>query len=172
MDSTRASGDVHAFRLEQMMRRYGTAVLRMCCLYLRDRTMAEEAAQDTFVKAYKGMESLRGDTEQSEKAWLMRIAINTCKDYHRSAWFRNRDKRALPEDLRDDAQDREMENRLLADTVSRLPVKLKEVVLLHYYQELSYDEMAMALHTSRSTIYERLKKAKEVLRNALEGWGE
>ena len=172
MDTATVPGDVRDGRVELMMKRYGTAVIRLCYLYLRDTTLAEEAMQDTFVKAFKSMGGLQGVTDQSEKAWLMRIAINTCKDYHRSAWFRHRDKRSLPEDITDQSYEQRMQNRMLADAVMRLPTKLKEVVLLHYYQDLSYDEMTAALNTSRSTIYERLKKAKSVLRKTLEGWDE
>lgn len=75
--------DDREHHLESLMARYQTPVLRMCFAYLRDRQLAEDAAQETFVKAYRALAAFRGDSD--EKTWLMRIAINTCKDMRRGA---------------------------------------------------------------------------------------
>lgn len=63
----------------------------MCCMYLRDMNMAEDAVQETFLKAYNALSSFRGDS--SEKTWLYRIAVNVCNDMRRNAWYRFIDKR-------------------------------------------------------------------------------
>ena len=64
--------------LERLMTQYGDSLLRMCYMLLGDRELARDAAQDSFLKAYRALPTLReGD---GERAWLMRIAINTCKD--------------------------------------------------------------------------------------------
>ena len=60
-------------------------LLRTCYLYLRDRQLAEDAVQETFLKAYRSLPAFRGDS--SEKTWLMRIAVNTCRDLYRSEWL-------------------------------------------------------------------------------------
>lgn len=60
-------------RLYQMMEQYGDGILRMCALYLGDSALAQE----TFLKAYRSMDTFRG--ESSEKTWLTRIAINLCR---------------------------------------------------------------------------------------------
>ena len=84
------------------MRRYGDALVRMCCLYLNDASLAQDAAQDTFIKAWRNLGQFRGECD--ERTWLMRIAINTCRDYHRTAWLRHVDRgtplEALPEAAR------------------------------------------------------------------------
>ena len=77
-------------RLEDLMRRYGDALVRMCCLYLNDASLAQDAAQDTFIKAWRNLGQFRGECD--ERTWLMRIAINTCRDYHRTAWLRHVDR--------------------------------------------------------------------------------
>ena len=73
--------------MERLMAQHGDSLLRMCYMLLRDRELARDAAQESFLKAYRALDTLReGD---SEKAWLMRIAINTylplahlkCKGY-------------------------------------------------------------------------------------------
>ncbi|MBO5501664.1 MAG: sigma-70 family RNA polymerase sigma factor, partial [Clostridia bacterium] len=68
------------------MNQYGDAILRFCTLQLRDVKLAEDAAQDVFIKAWKAMDGFQG--RSSEKTWLYRIAINTCRDYQRTGWFR------------------------------------------------------------------------------------
>ena len=57
-----------------MMQRYGGMLLGMCAKMLRDFDLAEDAVQETFLKAYLKRNSFRGENERSEKAWLMQIA--------------------------------------------------------------------------------------------------
>ena len=71
----------------RMVTQYQGAIRRMCCLYLCDSAAAEDAVQETFLKAYRRMDAFRG--ESAERTWLMSIAINTCKDMNRSAWLRH-----------------------------------------------------------------------------------
>lgn len=80
-------------KLESLMATYGTQVKRLCCLYLRDASLAEDAAQETFIKAWRSLASFRG--ESSERTWLMRIAVNTCRDALRTSWFRRLDRALL-----------------------------------------------------------------------------
>ena len=61
--------------LENAMKRWEASLMRMCFVYLGDMALAEDAVQETFLKAWKGYERFRG--EANEKTWLMRIAINT-----------------------------------------------------------------------------------------------
>ena len=72
--------------MERLIIEYGDAVLRMCFLYLKDYHLAEDAAQETFIKAMKHYDSF--NRKSSEKTWLTRIAINCCKNIMRMNWFR------------------------------------------------------------------------------------
>ena len=72
--------------MERIVGAYGNAVLRMCFLYLKDSHLAEDASQETFLKVYRNYAQFDGTA--GEKTWVMRIAINVCKDYLRSAWNR------------------------------------------------------------------------------------
>ena len=83
--------------LTGLVERHRTALVRMCCLCLGDASLAEDAAQETFLKAYRALDSFRGECD--EKTWLMRIAINTCRDMRRSRWTRHVDRRVTPEML-------------------------------------------------------------------------
>ena len=143
--------------LERLMAQYGTALLRMCCLYLRDYSLAEDAVQETFLKAYARLDSFRGDC--SEQTWLMKIAINTCRDMLRSAWMRHHDRYADLSKLPERAYCPEPPDDTIVQAVSALPPRLREAVLLRYYQGMKVDDVAQALRTTRSGVKHRLKQS-------------
>lgn len=153
--------------LTRMVEQYQLPLLKLCRMYLPDGASAEDAVQDTFMKAYKALSTFRG--ECSEKTWLMRIALNTCRDMTRAGWFRHIDKRIVPEDMTDLTAPEESEISDLAAEISSLPRKLKDAVLLYYYQNMTVEEVAQALHTSPATVSRRLEAARIKLRDALEG---
>lgn len=156
-------------RLEQWVAQYGNAVLRTCFAYLSNAALAEDAMQDTFLKAWYCMEQFEGRNDCSEKTWLMRIAINICHDYHRSKWFRHVDPSKVIGDLPQPIETALPEDRSLLCDILILPEKYKQVILLYYYQEMTLDETAMALHMSRSTVHHRLQRAQELLKRTLTG---
>ena len=77
-------------RIECMVNQYQLPLLRLCYAYLRDEELAKDAVQETFIKAYRNLNGFRETA--SEKTWLSRIAINTCKDLRRASWFRHVDR--------------------------------------------------------------------------------
>ena len=149
----------------RMVDQYQGAIRRMCYLYLRDHTAAEDAVQETFLKAYKNIDTFRADS--TERTWLMSIAINTCKDMNRSAWHRYHDRRVTPEELSipTDAQDEDA--LALAEAIHRLPPRHRDAILLYYYQDMTIQEVAQALHAAPSTILKRLNQAKDMLHDLL-----
>jgi len=142
----------------------GTSLLRVCLLYLGDMQLAEDAVQDTFVKAFRAMDTFRGGSDV--RTWLTRIAINTCKNYRRARWNRMVFPGELPPR---GAEDKSGDGALIAE-VARLPRQQKEVVILHYYREMPVEEIAGALGVSQSAVYARLKRARARLKKRLEGW--
>ena len=154
--------------LERMVAQYEVSLLRTCYIYLRDRELAEDAKQETFLKAYKALHTFRG--ECSEKTWLMRIAINTCRDMKRSSYFRFVDRRVAINELPVSAQEFEFgEADDLTKTIMELPTKYKEVILLHFYQDMSFREIAGVLNIATSTVCKRVKVACSKLGIILEG---
>lgn len=129
--------------LESVMDRWEAPLTRLCFAYLGDRGLAEDAVQETFLKAWKGYGGFQG--RANEKTWLTRIAVNQCKDVLKSAWNRHTD-RSVDTDLLPEASV-PFEER--DDTVTRavmsLPVKLRETALVCLYQGLSLSEAASAL---------------------------
>lgn len=155
-------------RLSRWIDLYSDTILKTCFLYLSDRQQAEDVLQDTWIKAWKHMEDIDLKRITNEKAWLLRIAINTCKDYRRTAWFRHVDTRKAIEDLPARLVSSEPEDRTLTLIVMDLPERYKQIILLHYFQGLTLQETADVLGQSASTAHRRLKKAEALLKDALE----
>ncbi|MBS5572569.1 MAG: sigma-70 family RNA polymerase sigma factor [Clostridiales bacterium] len=153
--------------LERLVLQYQQSLLRTCFLYLRDRTLAEDAVQETFLKAYRSLASFRG--ECSEKTWLMKIAMNTCCDLRRAHRLRSIDPRRIPELLPQAAEPFAPAEEELVTQVIQLPRKLREVILLYYYQDMTVTEIAVSLGISQSSVSGRLKRARGKLRALLEG---
>ena len=153
--------------LRQMIGEHQRALLRMCYLYLHDVQLAEDAVQETFIKAMRALDSFRG--EASAKTWLTRIAMRTCMDMRRSSWFRREDRRVTPEMLPEKSQEAEAEESALTLAVMNLPRKEREVVLLYYYQDMTMKEIAGTLGVTQPTVTYRLRRARERLRLEMEG---
>lgn len=159
---------VHEQTLARLMTQYGDSLLHLCCVYLRDRALAEDAVQETFLKAFKALAAVR--KESSEKAWLTHIAVNTCRDCLRTAWMRHIDRKTPLDSLPEPAANDEISDDTVIREVMRLPQRLRKVVLLRYYQDLKIRETAEALNISEEAVKARLRRANEKLRQRLEGW--
>lgn len=153
--------------LERLMEQYGSGLLRMSALYLKDADLAQDAVQETFIKAYRHMHEYRG--ESSEKTWLTTICVNTCRDMLRTAWFR-RQNRIDPETLSEKPAHFEFPDSTVLTEVMRLPAKYREAVLLRYYEGMKLKEIAGALRLSEGKVRSRLNKANILLRDRLKEW--
>lgn len=156
-------------RMTDMMNRYGTDIKRFCLLQLRDASQAEDAAQDVFIKAWRALDTFRGDS--GEKTWLLRIAANTCRDYQRTGWFRFMDRSVTPEDM-ERGTAFEFPDDSLSKAITALPALLRQAVTLRYFEELSIREMAQVLAVSEATAKRRVRKANAQLKRTLREWYE
>lgn len=169
MERAAVPGMIREQRLNRWIEDYSDPILRTCFLYLSDHSQAEDATQDTWIKAWKHMDDFEKKNIANEKAWLLRIAINTCKDYRRTAWFRHIDRSKALDELPQRLIAAEPEDRTLTMTVMELPDRYKQVILLYYFQGLTMQETADALDVSQATVHRRLEKAEELLRGTLTG---
>lgn len=170
MDVAIAQTKLREMEIERLMLAYKDSLLRMCYVYLKDVSLAEDVVQETFIKAYQRYADFRGDS--SEKTWLMRIAMNTCNDMRRSKWFRWMDRSVTPDTLPPAMCAFEPDDENLIFDVMALPPKLKAVILLFYYQGMTADEVAQSLHIAKPTVYQRLNRAQALLKCLLEGGHE
>lgn len=156
-------------RVRQWMNDYGSDILRICFAYLSDSGLAEDAMQETFLKAWKGMDKFERRNGSSVKTWLVRIAINVCRDHRRSNWFRRVDLSREMDVSALKQEDMHPEKREMLMDILKLPDKYKSVILLYFYEQMSQQEVAEVLGISRSLVNYRLHKALDMLKIA---WGE
>lgn len=162
-----------AYEIETLIRQYGNDVLRTAYMYVRDMNLAEDIFQDVFIKVNQKLHTFEGNA--SIKTWIIRITINTCKDYLKSAW----NKRVVPmmeyqEDMiisetdYDDVEKKDT-RELIRKSVLSLPDKYKDVVLCVYFQDMTITETANALQIAEGTAKSRLSRARQRLKSVLEG---
>ena len=156
--------------LENLIELYGSDVLRIATLYTQNPNIAEDIFQDVFFKVNKSIYSFKGNS--SEKTWIIRITINTCKDYLKSAWKKKVVSiENLPKSYLEDALDNNISSEnsnLIMKEILSLPIKYKEVIILYYYKEFSTLEIAKILRIPESTVRTRMKRARELLKEKLE----
>jgi RNA polymerase sigma-70 factor (ECF subfamily) len=162
-------GDRDAFRV--LYETYKDKVYSITLYYFHgDTELARDATQQAFLKALTGISKFRGDSEFS--TWLYRLVVNTCRDRSRSAA-----QREVPSDpadfvriasVSDEPLERAEESARVRAALYSLPPKLRMPVLLRYFEDLSYSELARALNCSMGTVASRLNKGHEMLRRKLE----
>jgi RNA polymerase sigma-70 factor, ECF subfamily len=153
------AGDRDAF--EEVVDRYGLQLLRTARLILRDEALAEDAIQETFLKAWQRIGSLR---DEDPGPWLTRIAMNeSISTYRRRHRFQ-----ALTERfgrLGSSKPEVSSEARLdLAHALDQLTAEQRAALALHYYQDLSVEDTARMLKVPVDTAKSRLKTALRHLR--------
>lgn len=154
-------------RIEELIDQHGDGILRLCLVYLGDRQLAEDAFQETFLRAWEHLTDFRGDS--SPKTWLTRIAVNVCRSTLRTGWFRLLKRSQDVDELFAMAAPESGRDLDLTRGLCALPGKYREVILLYYYENLNTREIAETLHLPANTVSTRLRAAKKLLHTALEG---
>lgn len=163
------AGDVDAF--EELVVRWQGPLVNLAYRYCRDRGMAEDMAQEAFVKAYRGLPRRRGDSRFS--TWLFSIAHN----HYRSVLRRHVPEGVSLEDAplglaagdRREESDRALRDEVVRTAVSSLPPRYRDVVVLYYFQERDLAETARIADLPEGTVKARLYRARKLLERKLEG---
>jgi len=169
-------GDQRAF--ERLVEHYQTAVFNLAYRMLGEPQEAEDAAQEVFLRAYANLS--RYDPERSFKTWLLSIASNHCIDRlrkRRLTWLSIEEEEGVSAhpslvSMTPGPEDAYLEQERSADMqalLAQLPPDYRLVVVLRYWYDMSYAEIADALQTSESAIKSRLFRARQTLAGLLEG---
>ena len=156
--------------VERLIETYGQEVYKIAYFYMKNPQLAEDVFQEVFYKVMKNYDKFQH--QSSEKTWLTRITINTCKDLLRTSWIKRvrtfgvwqesgTDYEA-PFDIEQQEADQE-----LYELIQELPTKYKDVILLFYYKELSYEEIAQILKIPEGTVRSRLSRARVKLKKMI-----
>ncbi len=169
-------GSDDAFR--ELVSRHKNYVFAVIGRQLNNREVAEELAQDTFVRAYRALSKFRGDS--SFRTWLTRIALNTTRSYFSS-------RRAVMEQANVPLEDEHIKEvgqsdhdpviakelvALFRGCFRKLKSDLREVVSLCGFEEQSYEEVALSLAIPVGTVRSRLNRARLMLKECVKRGGE
>ena len=150
--------------VNKAIEQYSDMVLRLCTVYLRNSADAEDIFQTVFLKY-----ALSGrvfESPEHEKAWLIRVTVNACKDLLKSFFH----SRVLSmEELTGYVPAVSPEQYAVMEAVWALPRQYRDVIYLHYYEGYTAPEIAGILKRNPNTVYTHLNKGKQLLREALGG---
>jgi RNA polymerase sigma-70 factor (ECF subfamily) len=148
--------------IEEIYRRHFDMVYRISFSYLKNSSDAEDSTSDVFAKLLH--KNVAFQNAEHEKAWLIRAAINICKN-HLKHWWHSRadigDCEKLPS-----GDPYHIDETLKA--VLELPIRYKDVIYLYYYEGYTSKEIAEILKKPHSTIRNHLSEARIILRGVLE----
>lgn len=152
-------------RVSEVYSKYRLDVFRLALSYLKNIEDSKDVVQDVFIKYMKNCRSV--DPER-EKAWLLKVTSNMCKNRLAAPWRkRNTDIESIRE-LNFTSEDREPDAEVF-QAVMNLPVKYRVVVHLYYYEGYAYKEISSVLKTPLSTVSMRLTRARQMLKGLLDG---
>jgi RNA polymerase sigma-70 factor (ECF subfamily) len=168
------AGNMRAF--DTLINRYGTRLTRYLATFMRDPGEAEDVAQETFIKAYIGLNSFRG--ESSFATWLFRIGINTAK----RQMVRNRlrfpplleaagdtagsmqhGRAQLDYDTPEAKLETKQVLHMLDAALDELPDDQRTALVLRELEGLSYDEIAEQMHCPVGTVRSRIHRARDTI---------
>lgn len=152
--------------IAELFQKYGDEILRTCLLFLKKREAAEDAAMETYLRALRAIDRFRGGS--SEKTWLIRIAVNICKDMLKSPAYRNNVGSEPLAELsgRDGFSDWEDRLTVSAAIASLKPI-YREAAVLHFYNGFTVKEAAKLAGVPQTAMAYRVRRAKELLREKL-----
>ena len=150
--------------VNRAIEQYADMVLRLCMVSLKNTADAEDIFQTVFLKYALSNQTF--ETADHEKAWLIRVTVNCCRDLLKS-FFRKHT--VSMEDVSEHTVQATSDHSDVLEAVRSLPKKYREVVYLHYYEGYTAPEIAGILHQNPNTIYTHLSRARELLKELLGG---
>ncbi len=148
----------------QAIEQYSDMVLRLCTVYLKNSADAEDIFQNVFLKYTLYAKPF--ESPEHEKAWLIRVTINACKDLLKSFLH---SRTISMEELTGYAPEVSPEQYAVMEAVWSLPKQYRDVIYLHYYEGYTAPEIAGILKKNPNTVYTHLNKGKQLLKEVLGG---
>lgn len=144
---------------------YSDMVKRICFLHLKNEYDTEDIFQNVFIKyiLYEG----EFESPQHEKAWFIRVTLNLCKDFLKSAFRKNTV--SIDSLSENTPAEEDTEKREILAAVLSLPEKYKNAVYLHYFEGYTAGEIAKIIGKKENTVYTLLARAREKLKKILGG---
>ncbi|HPD00356.1 MAG TPA: RNA polymerase sigma factor [Acetivibrio sp.] len=149
--------------LLEIYERHVNTVYRICFMFMKNRSDTEDMVQNTFIRLMKDKTVFQ--SEEHEKAWLIRTATNLCKDHFKNWWsktvgFNHVEEEAVEQPINIDG---------VLKKVMELPAKYKAAIYLYYYEGYSTVEIAKILEKDPSTVRGYLHTGRKLLKMEMEG---
>lgn len=152
-------------KAKRIVEEYSTMLLRVAINQLGNQNEAEDIVQKVFLKLIKTNPDF--DNSEHEKAWLLRVAINECKDLQKSS--AKKKNTPLEEGITVE-EGADTESRLeIVSAIQKLPAKYRNVIYLFYYEGYTTAEIADILKIKKGTVESQLFRARDQLKDLLEG---
>ena len=158
---------MHVDSIRESIERYTDMVYRLAFSMMKNKYDADDIHQEVFVQYINHYQTL--ESEEHKKAWLIRVTINTCKNWWKSAWQRRVCGMLEGQEVRESEEailQWEMRYPIM-EQVRNLPQKYKVVIHLFYYEEMSIKEIAEVLELKESNVRARLTRARQKLKEVL-----
>jgi len=146
--------------INNIVEKYSDMIVRVSFSYMKNMNDAEDVVQDALLQLIKRKPNFESDSH--EKAWLIRVAINICKNRLKTAWFR----KTLP--ISEGTYDFTPRENDALQAVFQLPAKYRIVIHLFYFEGYSIAEIAKILGYKESTVGSQLHRARKLLKFKLE----
>ena len=150
--------------IQKALDKYGDMVRRVCFIHLKNHADTQDVFQEVFLKYILYEKEFESDAH--EKAWLIRVAVNQCKDLLKSFFRKNV---SSLEEIGAEPFFFEKEDSEVLSAVKRLPEKYRTVVYLFYFEGYTAKEIAGILSKNENTIYTWLSRSKAKLKEDLGG---
>ena len=145
--------------IEEILDKYGNNLYRICLVTLKNLADAEDALQDTIIRYLQ--KSPKFESGAHQKAWLIRVAINICRDMLRKRRYYDEKVENIPVPEADEQQ------QAALDALLTLPEQFRTLLTLHYIEGYSVAELARILGKTQSAVKMRLSKGRALLREVL-----
>lgn len=146
---------------EALVEKHADTVTRICFMNLENRSDAEDAWQNVFLKLFKSKKVWELPENELSK-WLVTVALNECRDIRRKLFHRSHfDIDELSITYNEDF------DKDLVNSVRSLPSKYSQPIMLYYFEGYSVSEISVILSTKENTVKSRLKRGKELLKGVL-----
>ena len=150
--------------VNRAVEQYADMVRRLCMIHLKNHADTEDIFQTVFLKY--ALSSVLFESAEHEKAWILRVTVNACKDLLKS-FFRSRT--VSLDDIMEQPAVMPQDHREVLEAVLSLPVKYQDAVYLHYYEGYTAPEISRILGKNVNTVYTILNRSKQLLREKLGG---
>lgn len=147
--------------LEMMIEKYSNMVYRLALTRTNTKENSEDVYQEVFLRLARKMPEF--ENEEHEKAWLIRVTINCSKNLLNSSFLKN------TTEMKEDIVFETKERHDIYYAVQELPVKYRTIIYLFYYEDYKISEISKILKINENTIKSRLSRAREKLKEKVEG---